>query len=102
MTDDRTPEPADAPPSAAATLFDLRTIIAVLFAVYGVALLLIGLFGTDEADRAKSGGLNLNIWTGAAMLVLAVLFFGWARLRPLRPPVPEETDGDPERSVPGR
>lgn len=99
MTDDRSAEPAEAPPGAAATLFDLRTIIAVLFAVYGIALLLIGLFGTDDADRAKSGGLNLNIWTGAAMLVLAVLFVAWARLRPLRPPTPEETE---ERSVPGR
>jgi hypothetical protein len=90
MDDDRTSEAAESPPSAAATLFDLRTIIAVLFAVYGIALLLIGFLGTDDADRAKSGGLNLNIWTGAAMLVLAVLFVAWARLRPLRPLTSDE------------
>ena len=76
----------DAPPSRASTLFDLRTIIAVLFAVYGLVLLGIGLWGTDDAQRAKSGGTNLNLWTGLAMVVLAAVFVLWARLRPLRPP----------------
>lgn len=87
-------EPVDsgaeaAPPSAANTLFDLRTIIAVLFAVYGLVLLGMGLWGTGDAQRAKSGGLNLNLWTGAGMAVLAGLFVLWVWLRPIRPPDPD-------------
>jgi hypothetical protein len=76
--------------SSATSLFDLRNVIAVLFAGYGLVLLVVGLFDTTDADLAKTGGLHLNTWTGAAMLVLAVVFFLWARLRPVRPPTPEE------------
>jgi hypothetical protein len=79
-----------AEPERAAQLFDLRTIIAVLFGVFGVVLLLVGLLGTDAGQRAKSGGLNLNLWTGAGMLVLCALFLAWVRLRPLQPVVPED------------
>lgn len=72
-------------PSAATQLFDLRTIVAVLFAGYGIVLTIIGLAATDEADLAKAGGININLWSGIAMLVLAVLFVSWVWLRPLRP-----------------
>jgi hypothetical protein len=84
-------EPQDAPPSATSTLFDLRTIIAVLFGVYGLVLLAIGLWGTDDAARAKSGGTNINLWTGLAMVIVAGLFYAWVRLRPLLPPSSEDT-----------
>lgn len=76
--------------SSSASLFDLRNVIGVLFAGYGLVLLIVGLADTTEADLAKTGGIHLNTWTGAAMLVLAALFFLWAWLRPLRPPTPEE------------
>lgn len=76
--------------SSATSLFDLRNVIAVLFAGYGLVLLIVGLFDTTETDLAKTGGLHLNTWTGAAMLVLAAAFYLWARLRPMRPPSPEE------------
>jgi hypothetical protein len=77
-------------------LFDLRTIIALLFGVYGLVLVGIGIFGTDDAQRAKSGGTNLNLWTGLAMIVLAVVFAGWVRLRPLHPePAGEEPVEEP-------
>jgi hypothetical protein len=82
-------EPVETPPSAASTLFDLRTVIAVLFGVYGLVLLGLGLWGTDDAERARSGGLNLNLWTGLGMVVLAAFFVLWAWLRPIRPPAPE-------------
>jgi hypothetical protein len=76
--------------SSATSLFDLRNVIAVLFGGYGLVLLVVGLVDTTEADLAKTGGLHLNTWTGAAMLVMAVVFVLWARIRPLRPPTPEE------------
>ena len=76
--------------SSAASLFDLRNVISVLFGGYGLVLLIVGLTNTTDADLAKAGGIHLNTWTGAAMLVMAVVFVLWARLRPLRPPTQEE------------
>ncbi|MBW0117255.1 hypothetical protein [Pseudonocardia abyssalis] len=70
------------PPSAASSLFDLRTVIAVLFGVYGVILTLLGLFGGSPEELAKSGGVDINLWTGVGMLVVAAIFVTWQRLRP--------------------
>lgn len=72
-------------PSAASQLFDLRTVIAVLFGVYGIVLTVMGAFFEDEAQLAKAGGIDINLWTGIAMLVLAALFYLWAVRRPLVP-----------------
>jgi hypothetical protein len=76
-------EPA---PSAASQLFDLRTVIAVLFGVYGIVLTIHGAFFEDEAQRAKAAGIDLNLWSGITMLVVAALFVLWVWLRPLVPP----------------
>lgn len=78
MTDEKTDEPR----SAAGSLFDLRTVIAVLFGVYGVILTLLGVFGTNAEDLEKAGGVHLNLWTGLGMLVVAAIFVTWQRLRP--------------------
>jgi cytochrome b561 len=69
--------------SAASSLFDLRTVIAVLFAFYGIVLTIMGIISGSPQDTVKSGGINLNLWTGITMLVLAVLFVVWARMKPL-------------------
>jgi len=63
--------------------FDIRVFIGSLLGIYGVVLLLTGLFGTSDADLAKAGGLNVNLWTGIGLLVAAALFVLWARLRPV-------------------
>jgi drug/metabolite transporter (DMT)-like permease len=70
------------------SLFDLRWIIAVLFGVYGVVLLVMGIGFETDADRAKTGGFNVNLWVGIGMLVFTALMAGWALLRPLR--IPDE------------
>ena len=72
--------------SAASQLFDLRTVIAVLFGVYGVILTVMGLFFTSDAELAKAGGIDINLWSGLGMLVVSAFFVLWARLRPLVPP----------------
>lgn len=69
-------------------LFDIRTVIGGLFAVYGVVCLVWGLVSFTDADRAKTGGVNLNLWTGIGMLLLAAVFVGWTLLRPLHPAEP--------------
>lgn len=78
--------------TTASRLFDLRTILALMFGVYGIVLLVLGLFSTTEADIDKAGGWNINLDTGIAMLVLASFFLAWVRLRPVKAPA-EEIEG---------
>ncbi|SDF25182.1 hypothetical protein [Pseudonocardia oroxyli] len=75
--------------TTASRLFDLRTILALMFGVYGIVLLVLGLFSTTEADIEKAGGWNINLDTGIAMLVLAIFFLAWVRLRPVKAPAAE-------------
>ncbi len=63
-------------------LFDLRLIIAFLFGLYGVVLVVMGLAFTSDADLKKAEGVNINLWAGIAMVVVAALFAAWAMLRP--------------------
>ena len=41
-----------------------------------------------HVDRvaAKAGGIDINLWSGIVMIVVAALFALWAWLRPLVPP----------------
>ncbi|MBB5155327.1 hypothetical protein [Saccharopolyspora phatthalungensis] len=74
--------------------FDIRTVIALLFAVYGVVLVVVGATQPQSAVD-KAAGLNINLWAGIGMIVFAVVLVGWARLRPIvvpdeaRTPTPE-------------
>lgn len=65
-----------------ADLFDVRRIIAALFAIYGAILLVLGFFASDE-DVERAQGFNVNLWVGLALLVCAGGFLTWA----LRSPV---------------
>lgn len=60
--------------------FDIRNFIGMLLGLYGVILVLMGLFGDKELE--KTGGVNANLWTGIALLVVSGVFIGWARARP--------------------
>lgn len=81
-------------PSAASTLFDLRTVIAILFGVYGVVLLIIAFVDTPQRELDKSAGLHINLWSGITMVVVAVLFVLWVRLKPT---LAEEEPGDEDQ-----
>ena len=78
--------------------FDIRLIIAILTGVYGVVLTVLGLFVTSAEEIEKSAGVNINLWTGLALIVVSLLFVVWVRLRPLRVPVhhEEEEPGTPQ------
>ncbi|MFW3169456.1 hypothetical protein [Geodermatophilus sp. CPCC 206100] len=82
-----------------AAAFDVRNVIAGLVGFYGVVLVLMGLFANDEAERAKTGDVNANLWTGIAMLVFAAAFALWSRLRPVV--VEERPAEDGEGPPPG-
>lgn len=85
---DRTDMPEKPPLSA--ILFDLRSVIGLLFVVYGLVLTILGLIGETPEELQKAGGVALNLWTGLAMLVGGILFYVWAFTRPPAAPDPEE------------
>ena len=70
--------------SASKRLFDLRWLIAGMFVVYGIVLIITGIFD-NAAEVAKAAGVRINLWTGIGMLITGLVFAAWARLRPLRP-----------------
>jgi hypothetical protein len=86
---------AEVPQSAAARLFDLRVLIGGLFAVYGVMLTVAGFF-TSARELAKASGININLWMGIGMLIIAVFFLTWWRLRPLRRDEPQPDQPQPD------
>lgn len=69
--------------SGQGSLFDLRLILALLFVVYGLVLTVMGFLPQSAEAMAKTGDWNVNLWTGVVMLVIAVFFGVWTRLRPL-------------------
>lgn len=79
-------------PNLMASLFDLRSVIGLLFTVYGLALTVLGIIGTSPEDLAMAGGIALNLWTGLVMLAVGLGFFAWVWLRPPVPPVPHEVE----------
>ena len=72
-----------------AGLFDIRFVIGALMGIYGVILLITGFF-TSDTQLARADGFNVNIVGGIAMIVTALLFALWARLRPIV--VPEHVE----------
>jgi hypothetical protein len=73
-----------------ASAFDVRLIIALMLGVYGLVLTILGLFFVTDEEIRKGADVNINLWTGIAMLVVGALFALWARLRPLRVPVRDD------------
>jgi hypothetical protein len=67
-----------------ANRFDIRRIIGGLFVLYGVILTVVGIVGSDEVKN-KAAGVNVNLWTGLAMLVVGGLMIFWALARPVMP-----------------
>jgi len=66
----------------AANLFDLRRIIGGVFTAWGVLLIILGLFDSQE-EIDKAAGLNINLYAGIGMLIVGLLFLLWAFTRPL-------------------
>jgi hypothetical protein len=62
--------------------FDIRTFIAALMGLYGVILLLTGIFGSQKTTAGKAVEGNVNLIVGIALLVFAALMQGWALWRP--------------------
>lgn len=74
-------------------LFDIRTIVGALLAIYGVLLTIAGFFPAvlrSHDNKVAAGdrvglyvGTDANWWVGLVLIGVAVAFFTWAFLRPV-------------------
>ncbi|WP_328405056.1 hypothetical protein [Nocardia sp. NBC_00403] len=80
-------------------LFDIRTIVGALLGSYGVILIITGLVHDTAAEEAKTGGININIWSGIGMAAVALAFLVWVLLRPVVPPNPEPPIAEEDSSA---
>lgn len=81
--EDRAEDEYNAEHSSASKLFDLRYLIGGLMSLYGILLIIVGLFDS-KAEIDKAAGIRINLWMGLGMLALGLLFLLWARTRPLK------------------
>jgi hypothetical protein len=70
--------------------FDIRSIIALLFGIYGVVLIVVGATAGAD-DVTKTDGININLYSGIGMLAFAAALVLWARLRPIAVSAGDET-----------
>jgi uncharacterized membrane protein len=63
--------------------FDIRNVIGALLLIYGIVLILMGLFGTTDSELDRADGVNANLWSGLVITAVAAFFLIWARLRPI-------------------
>src|SRR4051794_205765 len=78
-----TPASQDGGRKHTAGAYDVRFFIAGLIGFYGIVLVAMGLFHDSADDKAKTGDVNANLWAGLVMVVVALAFFVWTRLRPI-------------------
>ena len=78
-----TPAPRDGGRKHTAGAYDVRVFIAGLIGFYGIVLVVMGLFADTADDRAKTGDVNANLWAGLVMVVVAIAFAVWTRMRPV-------------------
>lgn len=58
---------------------DIKFPIGLMFSILGVILTLFGLFTRADAGLyQRSLGININLWSGAGMLVFGILMLGLA------------------------
>ena len=78
---------------------DVRNIIGMLMAVYGVILVVLGIF--SDSTAAKTGDVNANLYTGLALLAAAAPSRRIPRLRPLVVPKDVEQEAGDTPRAPG-
>ena len=65
--------------------FDIRNVIGGLIGLYAVILLGSWLLldpGVDPSTGVAKDA-TYNLWTGLMMAVVAIVFFAWAKMRPI-------------------
>jgi len=80
----------------AAGAFDVRNVIAALIGFYGVVLVVMGLVDNGADALKKTDGFNANLWVGIALVLFALAFAAWSRLRPI---VVEQPKDEEKREI---
>jgi drug/metabolite transporter (DMT)-like permease len=80
-------------------VLDIRRIIAGLLGVYGVILFVAGIVGSTE-EKNKAAGVNINLWAGIVLLLIAAFFLVWALTRPFSEELREAEAERPETAGP--
>jgi amino acid permease len=81
----------------AAGAFDVRNVIAALIGFYGLVLVVVGLVDNGDEALEKTDGFNANLWVGLGMIVFALSFTLWSRLRPIVVEARHEDEDAPPR-----
>ncbi len=63
--------------------FDIRNVIGLLLLIYGVVLLVLGIFDASDAELDRADGVNANLWAGIGITAAGACFIIWAKLRPI-------------------
>ena len=62
---------------------DIKIPIGLMFTILGLLLAIFGLATSGDAELyRRSLGINVNLWTGLAMLAIGVLMLASTRLKP--------------------
>ena len=81
MADDTTDSTETTGTKHTAGAFDIRTFIAALLGIYGVVLVLTGIFGGASTTVGKAAG-NPNLIVGISLLIFSAGMQAWAMIRP--------------------
>ena len=58
---------------------DIKLPIGLMFSILGLIITLFGLFtNSDAALYQRSLGININLWSGAGMLIFGLIMLGLA------------------------
>ena len=64
---------------------DIKVPIGLMFTILGLLLTIFGLATAGNAEMyQRSLDININLWTGAAMLVVGIVMLATSKLRPAK------------------
>ncbi|KPL14600.1 MAG: hypothetical protein AMS26_10115 [Bacteroides sp. SM23_62] len=64
---------------------DIKVPIGLMFTILGLLLTIFGLATASNAEMyQRSLDININLWTGAAMLVVGIAMLATSKLKPAK------------------
>ncbi|HEC42690.1 MAG TPA: hypothetical protein ENI20_07680 [Bacteroides sp.] len=64
---------------------DIKVPIGLMFTILGLLLAIFGLATAGDAELYKrSLDININLWTGLAMLLIGIVMLATSKLRPTK------------------
>jgi hypothetical protein len=64
---------------------DIKVPIGLMFTILGLLLTIFGLATAGNAEMyQRSLDININLWTGAVMLVIGIIMLATSKLRPAK------------------